>query len=102
MQGKKIQYMGQKKTTDLQDIGCEMNTLEVRINIPSSKADTCQKAVEIETAGEMLRRSKVDLDQEGDTLLLKMQAEDLTALRASMNTYLRWVDMCLNLIDEEL
>lgn len=78
-----------------------MNTLEVSINIPSKKADVCCKAVDIETRGEMLRRSTVLLDHGNDSLLLKMQAEDLTALRASMNTYLRWIEMCLNLIDED-
>ncbi|MBN2014771.1 MAG: hypothetical protein JW778_06290 [Candidatus Altiarchaeota archaeon] len=77
-----------------------MNTLGVEISVPSKKADLCRRALEMETQSESLRRSKISIENKEDSLLLDIEADDLSALRASMNTYLRWADMCLKLIDE--
>lgn len=77
-----------------------MNFLEVKIRVPSDVAEVCCRAIEMETRSEALHRSGVILGHAGDTMYLKIRAEDLTALRASLNTYLRWVGMCLNLVGE--
>lgn len=44
-------------------------------------------------------RSKVDLEKNGPFLVLKVKARDTTALRASLNTYLRWVDSTLRVLE---
>ncbi len=74
-----------------------MNLLEVTINVPSEVADVCCRSIEMETKSDALRRSEITLDRDGNFMNLKIRARDLTALRGSMNTYLRWIAMCLNL-----
>jgi tRNA threonylcarbamoyladenosine modification (KEOPS) complex Pcc1 subunit len=43
-------------------------------------------------------RSKVVMQTDGLTLILNFEAEDTVALRAAMNSYLRWVNSMLNVI----
>lgn len=42
-------------------------------------------------AGREIPRTKVTADLEGDKMVLRLQASDLSALRASINSYLRWI-----------
>jgi len=77
-----------------------MNFLEVDIHVPSEAAEVCCKAIEMETTSEALHRSKITLNHRGNLLNLRIKAQDLTALRGSMNTYLRWIGMCLNLTED--
>jgi len=35
-------------------------------------------------------RSKVDLSRDGQALVLNVEAQDTVALRAALNSYLRW------------
>lgn len=93
--------MGQEKTSDIQNSNCKMNVLGVRINVPSEVADVCCRAIEMETKSNALHRSEITLDREGNFMNLRINAEDLTALRGSMNTYLGWISMCLNLTKED-
>lgn len=74
-----------------------MNTLSIEIETTPEKAEVCKKALELEPKTETLKRSKTEIENKGNTLIIKIKAKDLTALRASMNTYLRWVDMCLQI-----
>jgi KEOPS complex subunit Pcc1 len=39
-------------------------------------------------------RSKAKIYLKGDSLLLKLEAEDLTSFRASLNTWLRLIKTC--------
>jgi len=70
----------------------------VKVNLPSEKiSKTIQKALEPETATSITNRSKIKLGCEGKTLTLVFEAEDTTALRASMNSYLNWLHLLLDL-----
>ena len=44
-------------------------------------------------------RSKVTLKAEGQFLVLNVKADDTIALRASLNTYLRWINSTLNVLE---
>ncbi len=44
-------------------------------------------------------RSKITLAIDGDTLVLSFEAEDTVALRAAMNSYLRWIHSILNVLE---
>jgi len=46
-----------------------------------------------ETRMPITTRAKVVLDSEGNFLVLRVQAKDTVALRAALNSYLRWI-MC--------
>jgi KEOPS complex subunit Pcc1 len=42
-------------------------------------------------AGREIPRTKVQADLEGDKMVLRIEARDLPALRAALNSYLRWI-----------
>jgi len=44
-------------------------------------------------------RSSVSLEPSGSLLELRIIASDVTALRAAVNSYLRWVDAILDLLN---
>jgi tRNA threonylcarbamoyladenosine modification (KEOPS) complex Pcc1 subunit len=101
VQREEIQHMVQKEATDHKDGSRKISSLIVRIKLPAEAAEVCCKAIEAETAADMVHRSVVTISHDNNTLTLEIEAEDLTALRASMNTYLRWADMCLTLTKGE-
>lgn len=78
-----------------------MNLLEAKIQVPSDVAEVCCKAIKMETKSDTLHRSEITLDHMKDSLNLRIKAKDLTALRASMNTYLRWIGMCSDLMGKD-
>ncbi len=42
-------------------------------------------------AGREIPRTKVHADLEGERMVLRIEARDLPALRAALNSYLRWI-----------
>jgi KEOPS complex subunit Pcc1 len=44
-------------------------------------------------------RTDVDVKKEGDHLILEIRATDIVALRAGINSYLRWIEGILDMID---
>jgi len=91
-----------------------MNELQIDLQLPREKVEVCQKALALETESESLHRSEIKLEefehrkpkacenehQRVDGLRISVNAKDLSAMRAAVNTYLRWVIMCCNLIDQ--
>jgi len=64
----------------------------LRIEFPSEKrAATVLNALKPETETSPSQRSKVEVKREGETLVFLFKAKDTTALRASINSYIRWV-----------
>ncbi len=45
-------------------------------------------------------RSKVTMVANRHSLVLNVEAEDTVALRAALNTYLRWVNSTLNVLEK--
>ena len=68
----------------------------VRLKLPSEQ--------ELQTILRSLRpeinsptaRSRASLAEEGEYLILKIEAKDTVALRAALNAYLRWINSILN------
>jgi len=72
----------------------------IRLKFPSERhLAILLKALEPETRSAPTFRSRVQLTSEGSTLTLNFTARDTSALRASINSYLRWIalvnDACL-------
>ncbi|MFZ2455148.1 MAG: KEOPS complex subunit Pcc1 [Candidatus Altiarchaeia archaeon] len=78
-----------------------MNELSVRLEVPAETAQVCCASVGLEAQSEALSRSKVELSCEKDALILNVSAQDLGAMRAAVNTYLRWIIMCCDLTNEK-
>lgn len=47
-----------------------------------------------------LSRARVDMDILEDGISLRFRAEDVTALRAAMNSYMRWLKLITDIDDE--
>ena len=63
----------------------------VRLRFKSKEQlESIFKALEPETRTALTSRSKVQMTREGNCLKLTFTASDTSALRAAMNSYLRW------------
>jgi len=66
----------------------------IRLELPSEKLlKILLKALLPETKKPTTSRSKVSLESEGKKLTIRIEAEDTSAFRATLNSYLRWVTL---------
>ncbi len=73
-------------------------TSKISIELPSKKmVEILLKALLPETRRSVTSRSKVFVEGIGKRLVIKVQAKDLTALRATLNSYLRWVTLIVDI-----
>jgi len=64
----------------------------IRLELPSERlAKIMLKALLPETKKKVTPRSKVYVKEEGKNLIIQVEADDTSALRAAVNSYLRWV-----------
>lgn len=78
-----------------------MNTLRMEFKIPEAKAKAILDSVRLEAEKDFHTRSKVKMSYGKGSFLMGIEASDLSAMRAAVNTYLRWIIMCDNLINEK-
>ncbi|MFQ5980711.1 MAG: KEOPS complex subunit Pcc1 [Candidatus Heimdallarchaeota archaeon] len=72
----------------------------VRIKLSSPHiAEIISQALNPEIATQLERRARADIEQEGVNLSLKISAKDQIALRATMNSFLRWIDGALSTLE---
>lgn len=76
-----------------------MNVFEASLALPADKASVIARSLLPESKGESRERSKTTVTHEGNLLKLRIDAPDLHALRAAINTYLKWVIMCDRLME---
>jgi tRNA threonylcarbamoyladenosine modification (KEOPS) complex Pcc1 subunit len=72
-----------------------MNELFLTLELSPGLAGICAKAVGMEALKDENSRSEVGISPEGNLLKIVVRARDLSAMRAAMNTYLRWINLCL-------
>ena len=71
----------------------------VKINISSDKhLVSILKALKPETK-KLGNRSKVNIRKVGSFIILTVEAKDTVALRATLNTYLRWIGSAIETLD---
>ena len=64
----------------------------IRLNFSSEKQlKVVLEALSPESRSQSTRRSKVQMKSEGNSLTLNFEASDTSALRAAINSYLRWI-----------
>jgi len=72
----------------------------IRLKLQSEEQlTTLLQALDPEAKATMTRRAVVKLEEDGLSLVLKVEAEDTVALRATLNAYLRWMGTVINVID---
>ena len=74
------------------------STLEIDIGNPEL-VEILYKALGPETLSVPSDRARVSITPKGDTLMIEIDADDLTALRAAMNSYLAWISGSLGALD---
>lgn len=71
----------------------------VRLRLSSEKElNAILDALKPEADAPITRRSKVNLTRQGLFVILNFEAEDVVALRAALNSYLRWIDSTINVV----
>lgn len=77
----------------------------VRLRFPSKKhLEIVYDALKPETAKPSTTRSQAIIEKRDATLVLKIEAKDTVALRATANAYLRWISAvhdCLLALSKE-
>ena len=70
----------------------------IRLNFSSEKQlKVVLEALKPEIETSVASRSKVDMKAKGQGLILEFRAKDTSALRASLNSYLRLIGVAMNL-----
>ena len=71
----------------------------VTITLDDSLLEAVRLALEPEVKTPSSDRSTTSIDVSLDRLVLKTDANDVSALRASLNSYLRWVEGIQGIVD---
>lgn len=77
----------------------------LRMKIQTPHAETILKSIQPELSSLPSQRLKASLEIDGNDLVINLHADDLVALRAGLNTFLRWVialDNTLQAITDKL
>ena len=75
-----------------------MNLLEAEFTLTEEKTRIIVNSLEPESTVQK-ERSETTVTAEGNKLRLRIEAQDLSALRAAVNTYFKWLVMCDELSD---
>lgn len=83
------------------DSGCltESADAEIRIKASERLVRILIGALLPEAERPSSPRSSVTIDAEGRILTLRIRASDVAALRAALNSYLRWSDAIIDVVD---
>lgn len=69
--------------------------VELHLDLDSEEeAKTIYAALRPETESVPSERARTSVEIKGSVLIIRVQAEDLTALRAATNSFLSWVSSC--------
>ena len=90
--------MGEETIALKQNDNSEVNMLLLEIPLAHSKANIITKALTLETKNPNLK-SAINLNPTSRGLEVKVKSPDLSSLRAAINTFIRWIDLGLNLMD---
>ena len=67
-------------------------TAKVTIELDPNILKSIQNAIEPETLTPSSDRSRTSINVKRDQIVIRTEATDISALRANLNSYLRWVD----------
>ena len=71
----------------------------IKFKFESEKAlETVFNSLKPETLSAPTNRSRTYIEADGKTLTLRFEARDTTALRAALNSYLRWIKLIIEVI----
>lgn len=72
---------------------------EIRVEAPGEVADILLGALQPEAERPSSARSRVSMEAGGRWLTILISASDIAALRAALNSYLRWTAAVLDVVE---
>jgi tRNA threonylcarbamoyladenosine modification (KEOPS) complex Pcc1 subunit len=69
----------------------------IKINVTSKLADILQQSLNPEIKSLTSERSIISISKIKDVIIVKINAGDVTALRAAVNSYLYWIQGIIDL-----
>lgn len=76
-----------------------MINAEVSIQLSPEVASIVEESLIPEAEYPISPRSNVEVEAKEGKLVISMEASDVTALRAAFNSYIRWVEAIINVVD---
>ena len=73
---------------------------EIRVDSTKELAEIIENSLKPEVQDPVSTRSKVEVVAEDDLIRINITASDLSALRAALNSYLRWVDAIFEVVEK--
>lgn len=73
---------------------------EIRVISKKKLAKIIEGSLKPEVDDPVSNRSQVQIEADDDIIRIKITATDLSALRAALNSYLRWVDAILEVVEK--
>jgi len=91
---------GESRYTSVLDVDSMKTKAIVRLKFNSeNRVTTILKALEPEVKKSLTERSVVELKKENESLILEIEARDTVSLRAALNSYLRWINSIVNVLE---
>jgi len=72
----------------------------VQIKFKPELGKVMNKALKPEIESQFSDRTKVSMEQKSSGLKMTFKASDIVALRAAVNSYLRWIQGILNIVED--
>jgi len=74
-------------------------TAEFKVEVPESLARTLEGSLLPEAESPLSDRSSVEVSLKNGDLIIRIQTSDVMAMRAAVNSYLRWVGAIVGIIE---
>ena len=78
----------------------EKASAEIRIKVPEEVVEAVLDALSPEVESPSSERSSTDVRRGVDDIVISTEASDTTAMRAAVNSYLRWVQGILDVLSK--
>ena len=80
----------------------KIKNIDIQFEIKVSDSEVCNQLYSnllMETDFDPNERSSVEINQHNSTLILKIRAKDAVSARATINSYLKWIDLSFQLMN---
>ncbi len=74
-----------------------MHKITISVDMPNEIRDMVSRALKVES-GREIPRTKVEIKSKKDFKMI-IYGEDVHALRAAVNSYLRWLDLAIKVVE---
>jgi len=73
-----------------------MHKAEIVLEHP--RADVIESTIRPETRGEFAK-TRISISRQNDKVKIAIESSDVNGLRAAINSYLRWMDMAVKIVE---